>query len=216
MRIIKYNDILSSEHIAGSVKLLSRGGLVVYPTDTLYGIGGNFMSPGVHYAIDRVKQRRDMPYSAAVANLNMLHRLVDVKAVPVEFYTLYKECLPGPYTFLFKVNPSLDPALVKNSDKIGVRVPGAPTLLKFIEILNFPLITTSVNHSGQPAMNDPREIMETFADAPEDATIDLLLDDGALPPSKGSTIIDLTTSPPRCIRRGDGFQRLQELGFCAV
>lgn len=216
MQIIKYEKILSSEHIAAAVKHLSRGGVVIYPTDTLYGMGGNFLSPGIHHAIDRIKGRQDMPYSAAAANLNMIHQLVDADNVPPVFYKLYKECLPGPYTFLFNVSPALDPFLVKNSDKIGIRVPDAPILLKFIEILNFPLITTSVNRSGQPPLNDPEEILNTFSGASGDIPIGLLLDGGVLSPSRGSTIIDLTTSPFRCIRKGDGFDRLRELGLQLV
>jgi L-threonylcarbamoyladenylate synthase len=211
MNIIRYEDTLSGKHVARVVKIINAGGVVVYPTDTLYGIGGNFFSLPVHQAVDRIKNRSDMPYSAAVANLNMFHQLVDVDSVPPVFYKLYQELLPGKFTFLFKVSGSLDPALVKGGDKIGIRVPGAAILLKLIEILNFPLITTSVNRSGEPPLNDPQKIMQAFPDTAGDAGVSLLLDGGPLPPSKGSTILDMTTSPITCLRKGDDFDRLREM-----
>jgi len=92
--------------------------------------------------------------------------------------------------------------LVKQSPKIGIRIPGEARLLKMIEQLKFPLISTSVNRTSHPPLRDPVEIGKKFPGA------DLLIDAGVLEESEGSTIIDLTKSPIEIIRKGDGIHRL--------
>ena len=86
--------------------------------------------------------------SVIVPGLDMLHHLVD--NVPDVFRAIYEKLLPGRFTFLFKVSKSIDPALVKESDKIGIRIPNVPNILKLVEILKVPLISTSVNRFGEP------------------------------------------------------------------
>jgi L-threonylcarbamoyladenylate synthase len=131
----------------------------------------------------------------------MLHDLVD--HVPDVFGVIYKKLLPGKFTFLFRVSKSIDPALVKGSDQIGIRIPNVPDMLRLVEILNIPLISTSVNRSGEPPLNDPETIIKQFSSLDPDYGPSLLLDAGPLPDSKGSTILDLTQTPVKCIRKGD-------------
>lgn len=209
MKIIRYEDILSKENIRTIKNIIANHGVIVYPTDTLYGIGGNFFSLQAMEKIDTLKNRRDMPYSVIVSGLDMLHDLVDY--VPEVFVIIYKKLLPGKFTFLFRVSKSIDPALVKGSDQIGIRIPNVPDILKIVEILNVPLISTSVNRSGEPPLNDPAVIVKQFSAADPGRGPSLLLDAGPLPDSKGSTILDLTQTPMKCIRRGDDFNRYEKL-----
>jgi L-threonylcarbamoyladenylate synthase len=211
MQIIKYRDILLAKNIETAGEIIADDGVIVYPTDTLYGLGGNFFSPAVIEKIDAVKNRRDMPYSVMVSGLNMLYGLVDV--VPDIFHELYRKILPGKFTFLFPVSESINPALVKGSRKIGIRIPNVPGMLRLIEILDVPLVSTSVNRSGKLPLNDPAAIIREFPGprAQERQVVTLLIDAGVLPASGGSTILDLTQSPVKCLRRGDGFQQLKKL-----
>jgi len=209
MKIIKYRDILLKENTETIKNIITNHGVIIYPTDTLYGIGGNFFSLPAIEKIDTLKNRRDMPYSVIVPGLDMLHDLVD--NIPEVFRVIYEKLLPGKFTFLFRVSTSIDPALVKGSEQIGIRIPNVPGILKLVEILNVPLISTSVNRSGEPPLNDPAAIVHQFSTADTNSSPSLLLDAGPLPDSKGSTILALTQTPVRCIRKGDDFALLKKL-----
>lgn len=175
-------------------------GVVAYPTDTLYGLGGNFFSPAVGARIDAMKGRGAMPYSVAVGSLAMIESFA--ASIPSIFYERLRPLLPGRFTFLFTPSPSIDPRLLKNSGKIGIRLPALPPLLALIEKTAVPLISTSANRGGRPPLNDPELIAREFPD------LDLLIDGGVLPASAGSTLVDLTVAPPRIVRRGDDVERV--------
>lgn len=208
METIKYSDILSGKNTGRINSIIANDGVLFYPTDTLYGMGGDFFSLAVIEKIDRLKQRKDMPYSVIVSGLDMLHNLVE--SVPGVFYQFYRDVLPGKFTFLFNASPRIDKALLKGSGKIGIRFPDVPLITELVETLGVPLITTSVNRSGQPALNDPAAITKEFGENGADGPL-LLIDNGVLKESKGSTILDLTCQPVRCLRQGDEAQRLKEM-----
>jgi L-threonylcarbamoyladenylate synthase len=195
MIVIPLSAILVPGNLKKIGDCLRDDGVIAYPTDTLYGLGGNFYSEAVIEKIDGLKKRRDLPYSAAAGSLAMLESLV--AEVPEIFRDRLQKLLPGKFTFLFKPAPAIEPMLLKSSDRIGIRVPGLPSLLKLISALSYPLVSTSVNLSGRPPLNDPQRIAREF---PE---IDLLIDGGVLPPSLGSTVVDVTVAPPKIVRSGD-------------
>lgn len=203
MIIIPFADILAPGNFRSISDCLRADGVIAYPTDTLYGLGGNFFSLALIEKIDHLKNRHDMPYSVAVGSLAMLESLA--ADIPAIFYDRLRKLLPGKFTFLFKPQPSIDPLLLKNSDRIGIRIPGLPLLLKMISALDFPLVSTSVNRSGRPPLNDPQRIAREF---PE---LDLLIDGGVLPASPGSTLVDVTTVLPTVVRVGDDAERIADL-----
>ena len=194
MIIVPFADILAPGNFKKIRDCLHDDGVIAYPTDTLYGLGGRFVSAKVIARIDAMKKRDDLPYSVAVADPAMLESLV--AAVPDIFRSRLKKLLPGKFTFLFKAHPAIDPVLLKNSNRIGIRIPGLPLLLELISALGFPLVSTSVNLSGRPPLNDPQKIAREF---PE---LDLLIDGGVLPASAGSTLVDVSVQPPRIVRPG--------------
>jgi L-threonylcarbamoyladenylate synthase len=199
MIIIPFSDVFAAGNFKNICDCLHHDGMIAYPTDTLYGLGGNFFSLALIEKIDRLKKRHDMPYSVAVGNLPMLESLTS--EIPAIFYSSLLKLLPGKFTFLFTASPAIDIRLLKQSDKIGIRLPGLPPLLQLIEKTGLPLVSTSVNRSGQPPLNDPARIAGEFPD------IDLLIDGGVLPPSPGSTLADVTVTPPKIIRRGTDWEK---------
>ena len=203
MIVIPLAQVLEPGRLASIRDCLCAGGVLAYPTDTLYGLGGNFLSPAAHAAVDRLKGREGAPYSAAVGSLAMLESLV--AEAPDIFRESLHKLLPGKFTFLFAPSPSLDPNLLRRSGKIGIRLPGLPPLLELISALGFPLVSTSANRSGEAPLQDPAAIAREFP------SLDLLIDGGALPPSRGSTVIDLTAGPPALLRAGDEAERAQAL-----
>jgi L-threonylcarbamoyladenylate synthase len=194
MKVIAVADVLTAANVQFIAARLKADGLIAYPTDTLYGLGGSFFSPAAQARLDALKGRSDKPYSVAVGSMAMLESLA--ADIPRAFYDRWQELLPGKFTFLFKPSPSIDPILVKNGDRIGIRMPGLAPLLRLIVALGLPLVSTSANRSGEPPLNDPQRIAREFPD------LDLLIDGGVLPPSPGSTLVDITVTPPRIVRRG--------------
>jgi L-threonylcarbamoyladenylate synthase len=194
MIIIPFADILAPDNFKKTCDCLHDDGVIAYPTDTLYGLGGKLFSSKVIARIDAIKQRGDLPYSVAVADPAMLESLA--AEIPDIFRDRLQKLLPGKFTFLFKPHPSIDPVLLKNSNRIGIRIPGLPLLLKMISALGFPLVSTSANLSGQPPLSDPQRIVREFPG------LDLLIDGGVLPPSLGSTLVDVSVQPPRIVRPG--------------
>ncbi len=203
MIIVPFADIFAPNNFKKLSDCLRADGVIAYPTDTLYGLGGNFFSTRAIARIDAMKQRGDLPYSLAVADLAMLESLV--AEVPDIFRARLKKLLPGKFTFLFKPALAIDPMLLKNSERIGIRIPGLPPLLKLISALGFPLVSTSVNLSGRPPLNDPQRIAREFPG------LDLLIDGGVLPPSPGSTLVDVTVMPPLIVRRGADWEKLPDI-----
>jgi len=203
MKVIAVADLPAAAHLQAIAACLRADGIIAYPTDTLYGLGCSFFSPAAQARLDALKGRSDQPYSVAVGSVAMLESLA--AEIPEAFYERWQKLLPGKFTFLFKPSPSIDPALLKNSDRIGIRLPGLPPLLHLLAALGLPLVSTSANRSGEAPLNDPRRIAEEFPQ------LDLLIDGGVLPPSPGSTLVDLAAAPPRIIRRGADLDRAQAL-----
>jgi L-threonylcarbamoyladenylate synthase len=205
MQVLKYVNINLPDHRDRIRQIFFNDGIIIYPTDTLYGLGGHFFSPAVGRKLDTIKGRSTSPYSVAVSGLQMLNQLV--KEIPKIFQRIFQSLLPGNLTLLFHASEKIDPRLLKNSGKIGIRIPDKPRLLAMIHYLDSPIITTSVNLTGSPPLNDSEAIRREFSDQP----IDLLIDEGSLGQSLGSTIVDLTRDPPRVLREGDQFSRIKDI-----
>lgn len=206
---IQYREILSSDSLKKIKTHLEKDGLIIYPTDTLYGIGCNFYSAKAHAEIDKIKNRHDLPYSAAVSDLNMLKEVVE--NIPELFNKFYREMLPGKFTFLLDPSKSVDKKLLKGSNKIGVRIPGIPGILRLIKFLGFPIVSTSINRSGRPPLNSPDEIELLLAKIASIPLSELLLiDKGILPLSKGSTIIKFSGNNIELVRKGDEFLKFKK------
>ncbi|MBA7469889.1 putative protein YciO [subsurface metagenome] len=194
MRRIAANDPAAPAMFWQTIR---SGGLVVYPTDTLYGLGADAENRAAAERLAKVKGREG-PFSVMVGHLEHLE---EYGLVSPQIADKFINMLPGPYTILLPPrHPEQLSALVKGAGgKVGFRVPGHPFIHKAFQLAKGLVITTSVNHAGQPPLQDPAAIQDQFEEQ-----IDLLIDSGILPPSKGSTVVDPTTTPWQVIRRGDG------------
>jgi len=176
--VIRKKDPLAVETSAG---ILREGGIVILPCDTIYGINGLF--PETDSRIRSIKGRGETkPFLRLI-------RLKDVPAVssspiPPELLGLW----PGPLTLI---------VACEDGETAGIRVPRDPFIQEILEILGKPLISTSVNRSGSPAVEQIREIIDQFEDE-----VDLIVDDGDREGALPSTILDITGFPYRIIRAG--------------
>jgi L-threonylcarbamoyladenylate synthase len=176
-------------------RILREDGLLAYPTDTVYGLGGNFFSSGAHERINALKGRRGKPFSVAVSGMSMLEELV--AEIPPIFYRIRKDHFPGPLTLLFHPARHIDPVLLHNSSRIGIRIPDYPALLALIEHLGFPLISTSLNVTGEAPLMSGEAVIRRFP------RLNAVIDGGRLPASRGSTVVDIASGELEILREGD-------------
>ncbi len=176
---------------------IRAGGLVAYPTDTLYGLGADALSHTAAEELAEVKGREG-PFSVMVGHLEQLE---EYGLVSQEIADKLAGMLPGPYTILLppRCPEKLSSSIISPGEKVGFRVPRHPFIQAAFQQARGLVITASVNRAGQPPLQDPEAIQDQF-----ERQIDLLVDGGVLPPSRGSTVVDLTTVPWQVIRQGDG------------
>ena len=187
--VIKLDNPTILEQAADVIR---DGGVIIYPTDTLYGFG---VDAGNDAAVERLSsiKGRQGPWSIAVADLEMLKRYADI---PEIYISTVEDTLPGPVTLILPASDSeISSSIISDHHSIGIRIPDHPFPISLIQRLGFPITSTSVNRTGMPALNDPREIKREFDDE-----FNLLIDAGLLPKSKGSTIIDLTGKTMQIVR----------------
>ncbi len=174
--------------------VLRTGGLVVYPTDTLYGIGADPSRADTVARIFAVKRRPEgQPVSIVVADLEAAKRLA---VIPPRAEALCRQWLPGPLTLLFRPAADAPRSAVSRENTIALRVPRHPVAL-FLAKQFGPLTATSANLHGKPPPVECREAQEQLGES-----VDLYVEAGPCPIGKESTIVDFTGPEPRVIREG--------------
>lgn len=177
-------------------RVLDGNGIVVYPTDTFYGLGANCFSRQALQRIFSIKKRpssKGLP--VLVSDLEMAKGLA--AELPPAFYTLVSRFWPGPLTLVLKAASHLLPELVGPGRTIGVRLPAVAWLQALIRETGVPLVTTSANLSGKREIGSAEEVLRLFK-----GIVDLIVDGSRTPGGKPSTVIDLTGEKPILIREG--------------
>jgi L-threonylcarbamoyladenylate synthase len=176
---------------------IAPGGLAVYPTDTLYGIGADATRHTAVENITKIKGSKG-PFSIMIGTLSQLH---EYALVPEEITVKLETMLPGPYTVLLtpRFPEALSALVVGETGKVGFRIPDHPFIQSVFRGRVSPVISTSVNRTSRAPLQNPDEIEDQFGNQ-----IDLLVDGGILPPSLGSTVLDPAAEPWRILRQGDG------------
>jgi len=189
-------------HIARAVEILREGGVVIYPTDTIYGIGCSIFHAS---AIERVynikRQDRSKPFSFICSDLA---HISEYARVDNPAFRLMKRLIPGPFTFILPAvrMKQIPRSMISKRKTVGIRVPDNTVCQALVRGLGHPVLSAGVTGPEGRVLNDPAEI-----DARYGKTVDLILDsgNGMLDPS---TIIDLTGDAPVVVREGKG-----EIGF---
>ncbi len=194
----------SQQAIAETVSVLQRGGVIVYPTDTLYGLGIDATNSKAVHKLYLIKQRNPkVPVSLMVHSLDEIEQISGMLSVDV--YAQLKKLLPGKFTVLLEHKVSgILPVLEEYSAhltgklKIGFRIPDLPLCSALTESFKHPISTTSANISGKGNLKTVTDIIAHFGDR-----LDLILDGGPIASTKGSTIIDFTKKPLLVVREGE-------------
>jgi len=175
---------------------IRAGSVVIFPTETYYGLGVNAFSTDAVKKVYEIKKRdRGKPLSIVVANSETAMSYAE--HLPRVFYELARLFWPGPLTFVVRSRPMFPAEILGPGGTIALRVPGQAWLRGFLEDLGVPLTATSANLSGEAEVADPFKIQRDFAD--QDLTI---LDGGRTPGGLCSTILDLTGDAPKILRKG--------------
>lgn len=178
------------------VSVLKKNGLIVYPTETFYGLGANCLSPEAVKKIFVLK-RRDAakPLPVVISSRSMLDSLAaEIPPTAEPFMRLY---WPGPLTLIFPANPLLPEELLGAAKSIGVRLPAHAGLRDLVKKAGFPITATSANISGKEEFSDPKKVYEAFA-----GKVDCIVDGGKTRGGRPSTVIDLTPRIPQILREG--------------
>ncbi len=176
-------------------QIVSSGGVIIYPTDTFYGLGAD---PGNRDAVQRLfalKGRKgDQPILLLIADASAVGQWA--AEIPSRAESLMKRFWPGPLTLVFKARSGIIPDLTANTGTIGLRVPGNPLTRDLLRYLGCALTGTSANRSGGP---EPRTAEEAAALAD---LVDAILDGGPSAGDKPSTVVDVSAGGVRLIREG--------------
>ena len=181
-----------------SVAILRTGGVIIYPTDTLYGLGADALSDEAVAKVYAIKGREERkPIHCIVADLAMAEKYAEVDDLARE---LGKAFFPGPLTLILKKRKGIETGIAKGLKTIGIRIPKNPFCLALAREFGKPFTTTSANRSGyEPERSIGKILTQLRAEA---ALVDLVIEAGELPARAPSTVVDLTGTRPLILREG--------------
>jgi L-threonylcarbamoyladenylate synthase len=179
-----------------AAEVVRAGGVVVYPTETLYGIGANAWDVDAIRRVETLKGRTEAkPVLVLINSRERLSSLI-ASTTPVG-EKLMEAFWPGPLTLVFASSKQVPSILSKGTGTIGVRIPSSPLCLRFLALCDAPLTSTSANRSGFPSLRSVKDIRREFPTG-----VDLFLDGGELPQRPPSTVVDVTGDIPLVLRLG--------------
>lgn len=198
MFIKLYNENPNPKEIDKIVNILKDGGLVIYPTDTVYAMGCDALNVRAVEKICKIKGINPEKNNLSII-CEDLSNISEYARVDNATFKLMKKNLPGPFTFILNTTSSL-PKIYKNKKTVGIRVPDNPIIQEIVHSLGNPIMTTSVKDDDEVIeyTTDPELIYEKFED-----TVDVVID-GGYGGMEGSTIVDCTGDEPEIIRQGKG------------
>ena len=193
MKILKTDNSSPDENVINeAIDVLANGGVVIYPTDTVYGLGANIFNNRAVRNVFKIKQRSLLkPLSILVPDTDTIELIAKISIYQKNMIDKY---LPGPYTFILNKTPVVPRVVTGGLNHVGVRVPKNEIACTLAGL--FPITTTSANLSNENVLSTPKDILNQLG-----CDVDLVIDVGPLKSNKSSTIVDLTTLQPTFIRR---------------
>jgi len=203
----KYHDMLikiypenpNQRELERVVSILRDGGVIIYPTDTVYGIGCDISKPKAIERIIKIKEMRAKEAKFSFICSDLSH-VSDFARIDNSTFKLLKRNLPGPFTFIVPGLNRVPDYFISKRKTVGIRIPDNPIPLELVRLLGNPILTTSLKDDDDVIeyTTDPELIYEKYADV-VDAVID-----GGYGDNVPSTIVDCTTDEPVVIREGKG------------
>ena len=182
--------------IEAAVAILRSGGLVAYPTDTLYGLGADALNEAAVERVFEAKGRpQGMPLPLLIGEQDQLSSVVET--VPVSAWKFAEAFWPGGLTLVLPVGPNVPALVTARGWKVAVRLPDHPIPRELALQLGRAITGTSANHSGGAEATSADEVRNQLSDA-----VDMILEGGPVPTGRSSTVVDVTGEHPRVLRQG--------------
>lgn len=183
-------------YIQKAVEVLKNGGVIIYPTDTVYGIGCDIMNKQALERVFQIKNEASTKlFSFVCPDLKDISKYAKVSDYA---YKVMRRCLPGPYTFILTASKEVPKKLWTKRQTVGIRVPDNAIAVQLTKELGNPIVSTSVTNRKGDVMHDPLEIKSIL-----NGQVDLMLSKGTLS-GRVSSVIDLSEATPQIIREGAG------------
>lgn len=199
MLIKLYNKNNSPETLQEIVDILNDGGIIIYPTDTMYAMGCHALKERPIEKICKYKNLDPRKHNLSIM-CSDLSKISEYANIDNRTFKLMKKNLPGPFTFILKADSRL-PKIFRNRKEVGIRVPDNSIVQELLQLLDAPLLTTTLPHNPDEDIEyitDPELIEEKFGDE-----IDLIID-GGIGDTEPSTIVNCCDGEPEIIREGKG------------
>ncbi|HZF05696.1 MAG TPA: L-threonylcarbamoyladenylate synthase [Patescibacteria group bacterium] len=195
--VVRVDPVAPDERVLGeAARVLSRGGLVAFPTETFYGLGAAALDGRAVRRVFEVKGRpASMPLLVLVDSETMLARVV--AEIPARARELIAQHWPGALTLVLRAAAGVPAELTAGTGTVGVRLPAHATARALVQALGAPVTAPSANPTGAEPPTTAGAVLAHFGDV-----LDLVLDGGPTPGGAPSTVVDVTIDPPRVIRQG--------------
>ncbi|MFQ5583035.1 MAG: L-threonylcarbamoyladenylate synthase [Calditrichia bacterium] len=184
-------------YIQKAVEALESGQLVIYPTDTVYGLGCSINNKQAIERIYKIKGKSKFtPMSIICSSIRDAAKYARISNFA---FRVMKRCFPGPFTVVLEATREIPKLMLTRQKEIGIRIPDNKVVIEIVELLGHPIITSSINIPGEEILNDPEKIIEIYS-----GKVDLLLDTGPLPEPVPSTVLRIEDNNVEILREGKG------------
>lgn len=182
------------------VEVLKKGGLIIYPTDTVYGLGCDITNQKAIEKIGRIRGVKPEKANFSFICSDLSHISDYIKPIDTATFRLLKKALPGPFTFILNANNNVPKLLSANKKTVGIRVPDNDIAREIVRQLGNPILSTSIHDDDEVVeySTDPELIHEKY-----EHTVDIVID-GGYGDNEASTVVDCTSGEFEIIREGKG------------
>jgi len=195
-----YEENPNSKAIQQVVDVLKKGGLIIYPTDTIYGLGCDITNKAAIEKICQIRGIRPEKANFSFICSDLSHISDFIKPIDNSIFRILKKALPGPFTFIFNANNNVPKLLSSNKKTVGIRVPDNDIAREIVRQLGNPILSTSIRDEDEilEYSTDPELIHEKFK-----SNVDIVID-GGFGGNQASTVIDFTGEEYEVLRQGKG------------
>lgn len=195
VKILEVKPNANVDAITEAASAIRAGGLVIYPTETVYGLGADAFSSKAVTKIFKIKGRESKkPIPIAVNSIDMARQVAEITPAAEVLFT---KLLPGPLMIVARAKSDISKLITAGTENVGIRVPNHPVALKLIDFVGGPITSTSANLSGKPAPLTVREALEQLG-----GKVDVALDAGKCKLGVPSTVVDTTAQRLKILRKG--------------
>ncbi|WP_342331528.1 L-threonylcarbamoyladenylate synthase [Pedobacter sp. FW305-3-2-15-E-R2A2] len=200
MLIKIYPENPNPKAIEQAVEVLKKGGIIIYPTDTVYGLGCDITNQKAIEKICRLRGIKPEKANFSFICSDLRHISDYIKPIDTTTFRVLKKALPGPFTFIFNANNNVPKLLSSNKKTVGIRVPDNAIAREIVLLLGNPILSTSIKDDDEliEYSTDPELIHEKYEDK-----VDLVID-GGYGDNEPSTVVDCTSGEFEIIREGKG------------